>query len=168
MPDQTNPSVNDQAEESSRTLGDFRLLRKLGQGGMAEVWLAEQTSLKRRVALKLLREELMQDEKYVARFQREASAAGGLNHPNIVQVHTVGEEQGQHYIAQEYVKGQTLKQYLRKKGPPDLPVALHIMRQVLLERLAFQRLLLRLRFLVVQWLIPLGRVPGELGRYVVA
>ena len=113
-----------------RTLGDFHLIRKLGQGGMAEVWLAEQVSLSRRVALKLLKQELMQDEKYVSRFQREASAAGGLNHPNIVQVHTVGEETGQHYIAQEYVQGMTLKQYLRKKGPPDLPLALHIMRQV--------------------------------------
>ncbi len=130
MPDQTDPSVNDQTEDSSRTLGEFRLLRKLGQGGMAEVWLAEQTSLERRVALKLLKQELMQDQKYVARFQREASSAGGLNHPNIVQVHMVGEEGGQHYIAQEYVKGVTLRQYLKTKGPLELPVALHVMRQV--------------------------------------
>lgn len=134
MPDPTNippdsTSASDQ-EKPVRTLGDFRLLRRLGQGGMAEVWLAEQVSLSRRVALKLLKQELMQDEKYVSRFQREASAAGGLNHPNIVQVHTVGEADGQHYIAQEYVKGMTLKQYLRKKGSPDLPFALHIMRQV--------------------------------------
>jgi eukaryotic-like serine/threonine-protein kinase len=115
---------------SGRTLGEFRLLRKLGQGGMAEVWLAEQVSLARQVAVKLLRPQLMQDPSYVARFQREATSAGGLNHPNIVQVHAVGESDGQHYIAQEYVKGLTLKAYLQKKGPPDLPVALHIMRQV--------------------------------------
>ncbi len=126
----TDPIQTEDQIGPIRTLGDFRLLRKLGQGGMAEVWLAEQVSLSRRVALKLLKQELMQDEKYVSRFQREASAAGGLNHPNIVQVHTVGEDAGQHYIAQEYVKGMTLKQYLSKKGPPDLPMALHIMRQV--------------------------------------
>ncbi len=130
MADPTDSLATDEHSGATRTLGDFRLLRKLGQGGMAEVWLAEQVSLNRRVALKLLKQELMQDEKSISRFQREASAAGGLNHPNIVQVHTVGEEEGQHYIAQEYVKGMTLKQYLRKKGPPDLPVALHIMRQV--------------------------------------
>ncbi len=130
MSHQSDPPTSEATTQPVRTLGDFSLLRKLGQGGMAEVWLAEQVSLSRRVALKLLKQELMQDEKYVSRFQREASAAGGLNHPNIVQVHTVGEEQGQHYIAQEYVKGMTLKQYLRKKGPPDLPLALHIMRQV--------------------------------------
>ncbi|MGD9857798.1 MAG: serine/threonine-protein kinase [Planctomycetaceae bacterium] len=114
----------------ARTLGEFRLLRKLGQGGMAEVWLAEQTSLERRVALKLLKKESMQDPKSVARFQREAASAGGLNHPNIVQVHVVGEEGGQHYIAQEYVKGITLRQLIKKKGPLELALALHIMRQV--------------------------------------
>lgn len=113
-----------------RALGEFRLLRKLGQGGMAEVWLAEQVSLERQVAVKLLRPDLMADASYVARFQREATSAGALNHPNIVQVHAVGEAEGQHYIAQEYVKGLTLKAYLQKKGPPELPVALHIMRQV--------------------------------------
>ncbi|MCA9078370.1 MAG: serine/threonine protein kinase [Planctomycetaceae bacterium] len=126
----TDSTEAENHEATVRTLGDFRLLRKLGQGGMAEVWLAEQVSLSRRVALKLLKQELMREEKYVSRFQREASAAGGLNHPNIAQVHTVGEAEGQHYIAQEYVKGMTLKQFLRKKGPPELPFALHIIRQV--------------------------------------
>jgi serine/threonine-protein kinase len=126
------PSDSPAAEAlaAPRTLGEFRLLRKLGQGGMAEVWLAEQTSLQRRVALKLLKRELMQDARYVTRFQREASAAGGLNHPHIVQVHMVGEQDGEHYIAQEYVKGVTLKQYLRKKGPPPVAIALHFMRQM--------------------------------------
>jgi serine/threonine-protein kinase len=110
-------------------LGEFRLLRRLGRGGMAEVWLAEQTSLDRKVAVKLLRPELMQEARHVARFRREATAAGGLNHPNIIQVHTIGEDGGQHYIAQEYVAGKTLKQFLNN-GPPSLSVALHIMRQV--------------------------------------
>lgn len=111
-------------------LGEFKLLRRLGKGGMAEVWLAEQTSLKRNVALKLLRSELMEDENSVKRFQTEAKAAAGLNHSNIVQVYTVGCEKGQHFIAQEYVHGQTLKALLQKRGPLDLPLGLMIMRQV--------------------------------------
>ncbi|HWL07558.1 MAG TPA: serine/threonine-protein kinase, partial [Planctomicrobium sp.] len=111
-------------------LGEFTLLRRLGKGGMAEVWLAEQTSLKRNVALKLLRSELMEDDSYVKRFQTEAKAAAGLNHSNIVQVYTVGCEKGQHFIAQEYVHGQTLKALLQKRGPLDLPLALMMMRQV--------------------------------------
>jgi len=97
---------------------------------MAEVWLAEQTSLKRNVALKLLRSELMADENYVKRFQTEAMAAAGLNHSNIVQVYSVGCEGGQHFIVQEYVHGQTLKSLLQKRGQLDLPLTLMIMRQV--------------------------------------
>lgn len=119
----------DDAAEPQR-LGDFRLLRRLGSGGMAEVWLAEQTALHRHVALKLLRRELMTDATYLRRFEAEAKAAAGLNHPNIVQVYTVGECDGQHFIAQEYVQGQTLKTLLTRKGPLGAQVALHIMRQV--------------------------------------
>lgn len=113
-----------------RRLGEFRLLRRLGAGGMAEVWLAEQTSLKRHVALKLLKRELTSDSTYVRRFETEAKAAAGLNHPNLVQVYTVGEHDGQHYIAQEYVQGQTLRNLLSRKGPLAATVALHVMRQV--------------------------------------
>ena len=112
------------------TLGEFRLLRRLGRGGMSEVYLAEQTLLKRHVAIKVLRPELMLDESLRQRFQKEALAVAGLNHPNIVQVYTVGEADGRFYIAQEYVNGQNLREYLTRKGPPDLPVALHIMKQV--------------------------------------
>lgn len=112
------------------TLGEFRLLRRLGRGGMSEVYLAEQTLLKRHVAIKVLRPELMLDESLRQRFQKEALAVAGLNHPNIVQVYTVGEAEGRFYIAQEYVNGQNLREYLTRKGPPDLQVAVHIMRQV--------------------------------------
>ena len=112
------------------TLGEFRLLRRLGRGGMSEVYLAEQTQLKRHVAIKVLRPELMLDESLRQRFQKEALAVAGLNHPNIVQVYTVGEADGRFYIAQEYVNGQNLREYLTRKGPPDLQVAVHIMRQV--------------------------------------
>ncbi|MEZ6064321.1 MAG: serine/threonine-protein kinase [Planctomycetaceae bacterium] len=111
-------------------LGEFKLLKKLGQGDMATVWLAEQTSLHRNVALKLLRSDLMADATYVKRFQTEAKAAAGLNHPNIVQVYVIGEADGQHFIAQEYVQGSTLKGYLQKKGTVDLNLGLHLMRQV--------------------------------------
>ena len=120
-------------ENLSRTdavIDDFHLLRRLGKGGMAEVWLAEQISLKRNVALKLLRPDLTEDETYVARFQTEAKAAAGLNHTNIVQVYTVGENAGQYFIAQEYVEGPTLKSYVQKKGPLEIKLALRIMRQV--------------------------------------
>ncbi|WP_437201508.1 serine/threonine-protein kinase [Planctomicrobium sp. SH664] len=132
-PDQTRPMPafdSGSLRQVGSELGDFRLLRRLGRGGMAEVWLAEQLNLRRNVALKLLRPELMEDENYVMRFQTEAKAAAGLNHPNIVQVYTVGCEKGQHFIAQEYVQGQTLKALLQRRGPLDLPLALMIMRQV--------------------------------------
>lgn len=120
----------DGSAQADMVLGDFRLLRRLGKGGMAEVWLAEQESLKRNVALKLLKPDLTEDETYVARFQTEAKAAAGLNHPNIVQVYTVGERSGQYFIAQEYVQGQTLKGFIQKKGPLEVNLALLIMRQV--------------------------------------
>ncbi|TWT58200.1 Serine/threonine-protein kinase PrkC [Thalassoglobus neptunius] len=116
--------------QTDSILDDFRLLRRLGKGGMAEVWLAEQESLKRNVALKLLRPDLTEDQTYVARFQAEAKAAAGLNHPNIVQVYTVGENHGQYFIAQEYVEGATLKSFIQKKGPLEPKLGLRIMRQV--------------------------------------
>lgn len=113
-----------------KMLGEFRLLRRLGRGGMADVFLAEQTSLHRNVAVKVLRSDLLKEASYLSRFQREASAAAGLNHPNIVQVYTVGEQEGVYFIAQEYVQGQNLREFLVRKGPPELPLALLIMRQV--------------------------------------
>ena len=118
------------ADLTERSLGEFRLLRLLGRGGMAEVYLAEQTSLHRRVAVKVLRAELLTDDTHVKRFEREARAAAGLTHPNIVQVYSIGESDGIHYIAQEYVQGVNLQEFLKRKGPPELSAALHIMRQV--------------------------------------
>jgi serine/threonine-protein kinase len=115
---------------SGRTLGEFKLLRKLGRGGMAEVYLAEQTTLRRNVAVKVLRPEFTTDAAYLKRFRQEATAAGTLNHPNIVQVYLIGEQDGIQFIAQEYVHGRNLKEYLARKGPLDLPIALMILRQV--------------------------------------
>ena len=117
------------AAGAGRMVGEFRLLRRLGKGGMAEVWLAEQTSLKRNVALKFLRSDLNSDDTYIRRFETEAKAAAGLNHPNIVQVYSTGVDQSEHFIAQEYVHGQTLRALLQKKGPLDVSLALLIMRQ---------------------------------------
>ncbi len=114
-----------------RMVGEFRLIRRLGKGGMAEVYLAEQTSLKRNVAIKVLRPRDGQDaEQTLKRFKAEALAAAGLSHPNIVQVYVVGEDKGTHFIAQEYVQGYNLREYLHRKGPPDAQLALHIMKQV--------------------------------------
>jgi serine/threonine-protein kinase len=111
-------------------LGDFHLLRRLGRGAMAEVYLAEQSRLKRRVAMKILKPELAADRTYLQRFQLEAQAAASLVHANIVQIYEVGCVDLLHYIAQEYVDGLNLREHLARHGPPDLPHALSIMRQV--------------------------------------
>lgn len=114
-----------------RQIGEFQMIRRLGRGGMAEVYLAEQTTLKRNVAVKVLRgDALGGDDVLIKRFEQEAKAAGSLNHPNIVQVYAIGSTEGIYYIAQEYVQGMNLREFLTKRGVPDAPVALHIMRQV--------------------------------------
>ncbi|MEN6405460.1 MAG: protein kinase [Thermoguttaceae bacterium] len=115
---------------SGRQIGDFRLLRRLGRGAMADVYLAEQQRLKRSVALKVLKPELAGDRTYLQRFELEAQAAASLIHANIVQIYEVGCVDGLHYIAQEYVRGQNLREYIGRNGPPDLLHALSIMRQV--------------------------------------
>jgi len=108
----------------------YRLLRRLGRGAMAEVYLAEQVSLRRHVALKILRANLASEQSYVTRFRHEAQAAASLVHPNIVQIYEVGCEGGSHFIAQEYVPGLNLREWLSRNGTPPLPLALGIMRQV--------------------------------------
>jgi tRNA A-37 threonylcarbamoyl transferase component Bud32 len=118
------------ADLTGRTLGDYRLLRRLGEGGMGTVYLAEQLSLHRKVALKFLRPDLAANATTLQRFKIEAEAAARVNHANIVQVHAIGEADGLHYMALEYVEGRTLRDYLEKKGPPELLISLSIMRQV--------------------------------------
>lgn len=125
-----SPSKVEPFDLTGRTLGEFQLLRRLGKGGMAEVYLADQTTLQRQVAIKVLRPEYLSDATYVKRFRHEATAAGGLNHPNIVQVYSIGENDGLHYIAQEYVRGGNLREFMRRKGPLEVPLVLHIMKQV--------------------------------------
>ena len=116
---------------SGRRLGDYQVLRRLGRGGMAEVYLAEQQSLRRQVAIKVLKSSLAKDEAYVRRFHHEAQAAAKLVHANIVAIHEVGCVDGWHYIAQEYVPGQNLKQLLTRLGRGlDAPQAANVIRQV--------------------------------------
>jgi serine/threonine-protein kinase len=115
---------------SGRRLGDYQMLRRLGRGGMAEVYLAEQVSLRRQVAFKVLRSSLAGDAAYIRRFHHEAQAAANLVHANIVQIHEVGCIDGVHFIAQEYVAGQNLRQLLTRlsKGV-DARQAANIIRQ---------------------------------------
>ena len=110
-------------------LGDFQVDRLLGRGGMGEVYLARQVSLNRPVALKVLRPDLLDNKTYLSRFEAEAWSAAKLNHPNIVHIYTLGEAEGLRFIAMEYVEGTNLREYIERKGPPDLPQALSIMRQ---------------------------------------
>jgi serine/threonine-protein kinase len=111
-------------------LGDFVILRRIGRGGMGQVFLAEQTSLKRKVALKLLRPELSANSTALQRFRIEAEAVARISHANIVQVYAIGVQDAVHFMALEYVEGKNLRDYLDRKGPPDLPIALSIMRQI--------------------------------------
>lgn len=112
---------------------------------MADVYLAEQCSLSRQVAVKVLKSHLAADETYVRRFQREAQAAAALVHANIVQIYDVGCAQGAYFIAQEYVQGMNLRQWIARHGSVDLRMALAIMRQVAsaLAKAADQRIVHR-------------------------
>jgi serine/threonine-protein kinase len=118
------------ADLSGRDMGDYRILRRLGRGAMAEVYLAEQKSLSRQVAIKVLKGQLAKDETYLARFYHEAKAAASMVHANIVQIHEVGCFDGTHYIAQEYVQGQNLREYMVRQGLPDVRLAINVIRQV--------------------------------------
>src|SRR5215210_67610 len=106
----------------------YRVIDRLGSGGMADVYCAEDTQLGRKVAVKLLYRRFAEDEEFVERFRREASSAAGLQHPNIVGVFDRGEWDGTYYIAMEYLQGHTLKQLVRDHGamPPDLAVDITI------------------------------------------
>jgi serine/threonine-protein kinase len=115
---------------TGRTLGEFHVLRRLGEGGMGQVYLAEQTSLQRKVALKLLKQELAADANALERFKAEALAVARVTHANIVQIYAINEEAGLHYMALEYVEGRNLREYLAKKGTLDAGLAISIMRQV--------------------------------------
>ena len=132
MSDTSRPATETSldADLSGRQIGGYRLLRKLGQGAMAEVYLAEQVSLGRQVAFKVLRSNLATDATYVQRFDQEARAAAQLVHANIVQIFEVGCVDGVHFIAQEYVQGLNLAEMFARRGGPSLVTGLSILRQV--------------------------------------
>ena len=108
----------------------YQIIKTIGEGGMANVYLAKDTILDRNVAVKVLRGDLADDEKFVRRFQREALSASKLNHPNIVEMYDVGEDDGRYYIVMEYVQGKTLKSLVKKRGALTLPEVIDIMTQL--------------------------------------
>ncbi len=108
----------------------YEIIKSIGEGGMANVYLAYDTILDRKVAVKVLRGDLSNDEKFVRRFQREALSASSLSHPNIVEMYDVGEDDGTYYIVMEYVEGKTLKNLIKKRGSITLSEAIDIMLQL--------------------------------------
>lgn len=108
----------------------YEIIRSIGEGGMANVYLGYDTILDRNVAIKILRGDLSNDEKFVRRFQREALSASSLAHPNIVEMYDVGEDNGLYYIVMEYIDGKTIKQLLKKRGSLTLSEAIDIMLQL--------------------------------------
>ncbi|MBA2297603.1 MAG: serine/threonine protein kinase, partial [Actinobacteria bacterium] len=111
--------------------GRYQISRKLGAGGMANVYLAEDQDLGRRVAIKILDDRHARDDQFVERFRREAQNAGGLSHPSIVSIYDRGEAEGTYYIAMEYVEGRTLKELIVARGPSPIGIAIDYTRQIL-------------------------------------
>ena len=111
--------------------GRYRIVRKLGSGGMADVYLAEDEELGRRIAIKILNDRHANDESFVERFRREAKNAAGLSHPNIVSIYDRGEAEGTYYIAMEYLDGRSLKELVVARGPLPISDAIDATRQVL-------------------------------------
>lgn len=108
----------------------YEILSLIGQGGMADVYQARDTILNRVVAIKILRDSMSEAPMTLVRFQREASAASRLSHPNVVDIYDVGEYKGMHYIVMEYIRGRTLKQMIKRRGSIDLHESLNIMIQL--------------------------------------
>ncbi len=108
----------------------YEIIKSIGEGGMANVYLAQDKILNRKVAIKVLRGDLANDDKFIRRFQREAIAASSLSHKAVVEMYDVGEDNGTYYIVMEYVEGKTLKQLLKKRGNLTIPEVIDIMLQL--------------------------------------
>ncbi len=113
-----------------RISGRYQILRVIGGGGMANVYLAEDIILDREVAIKILRFDYVNDNEFIRRFRREAQSASSLDHLNIVSIYDLGEEDDIYYIVMEYVEGMTLKEYITANGPLHPKEALNIMEQI--------------------------------------
>jgi serine/threonine-protein kinase len=111
--------------------GRYRILRKLGAGGMANVYLAEDEELGRRVAIKILNDRYANDELFIERFRREAKSAAALSHPNIVSIYDRGEAEGTYYIAMEVIEGRSLKELILTRGPLPIPQAIAFTLEIL-------------------------------------
>jgi serine/threonine protein kinase/beta-lactam-binding protein with PASTA domain len=111
--------------------GRYKILKRLGTGGMATVYLAEDQELGRRIAIKILNSKHASDKQFVERFRREASSAAGLSHPNIVQIYDRGNAEGTYYIAMEVIEGRSLKELVIERGPSPIPIAVNYGRQIL-------------------------------------
>jgi beta-lactam-binding protein with PASTA domain/predicted Ser/Thr protein kinase len=138
----TDPRIHEPAAGREDVIidGRYRLLRRVGSGGMADVWCAEDLQLGRQVALKLLHRRFSEDPEFVERFKREASSAASLQHPNVVSVYDRGEFDGTYYIAMEYLDGRPLKQVVREEAPLDPLRAIDLTVQILrAARFAHQR-----------------------------
>ena len=120
-------SLPEDERGARRRLGDFELVRKIGQGGMGEVWLANQVSLDRNVAVKVLPRTLASQENFIERFQREAKAAASLVHPNVIQIYAYGIDEGTPYFAMEYVEGEDLQQRMRSVQQLDVREIVEVM-----------------------------------------
>jgi len=122
--------VGDQKQSlGGGSISHYKIIKLLGVGGMGEVYLAHDNSLGRQIALKILPAYFMKDDDRVRRFKREARAVSTLNHPNIITIHEIGEAQGKHFIATEYIEGETLRQYVAAREM-KLPALLDIAVQV--------------------------------------
>src|SRR4051794_5626369 len=119
--------------------GRYRIERKLGAGGMADVYLAEDQELGRRVAIKILNDRHAADDSFIERFRREAKNAAGLSHPNIVSIYDRGEAEGTYYIAMEFLEGRSLKELIVSRGPAPIKVTIDYARQILAALAAAHR-----------------------------
>ncbi len=121
-----NPPKDEAPKKATKVFGDFELDKKLGQGGMGEVYLAKQLSLDRHVALKLLSKEMAKKKGFVERFEREAKSMGKFIHPNAVQVFAYGVTNNQHYLAIEFIDGQSMQNWMDQLGKLTLGDAIHV------------------------------------------
>ena len=113
--------------ENGQQIGHYKILSAIGAGGMGEVFLAEDSRLGRKVALKLLPAKISADAHALDRFKQEARAASALNHPNIITIHDIGEEGGKHFIAAEFIEGQTLRERMKKRLTFDETLSIRLL-----------------------------------------